>query len=196
MQPNRGAAAETARLSRRTILTLCGVSGFGLLAGCLGDDDVPEPETLTEDDSCADCGMVVTHHPGPSGQSFYDDHPDFPDGRAPFCSGLCTYGFTFDQEGAGYEPIVTYLTDYSVVDWDLSEEGDVTFISDHHEAETQREVTDLTFVAGSDVRGSMGEELIGFSASDDAESFRDDHGGELVSHGDVTRELIDSLGGM
>ena len=184
------------RLSRRAVCLYCGVGGIGLLAGCLGEDDAPEPQTLTEDDSCEACGMVVTHHPGPSGQSFYDDHPDLTDDRAAFCSGLCAYGWTFGQEDAGYEPIVTYLTDYSAVDWELSGEDDVTFISDHHEAETQRDVTELTFVAGSEVRGSMGEDLIGFSESGDADSFQEDHGGEIVSHGDVSRELIDSLGGM
>ena len=186
----------TDRYSRRSVLVGWGVTGTTLLAGCLGEDDVPEPQTLTEDDSCQACGMVVTHHPGPSGQSFYDEHPDLPDDRAAFCSGLCAYGWTFGQEDAGYEPIVTYFTDYSAVDWELSEEDDVTFISDHHEAETQRDVAELTFVAGSEVRGSMGEDLIGFSESGDAESFQGDHGGEIVSHGDVSRELIDSLGGM
>jgi copper chaperone NosL len=40
----------------------------------------------------------------------------------------------------------------------------------------------------------MGRDLIGFSAEADAESFRDEHGGTLMTLGDVTRETTAGLG--
>ncbi len=183
--------------TRRDVLVATGVAGAAALAGCLGGDDAPEPVSLDDEQVCDECGMVIEHHPGPVGQAFYDeDLPEGRDGPAWFCSGTCTYTWVFDQEDRGHEPTIIYATDYSTVDWELSGEDGVTFISAHLEAENQVDVTDLTMVVGSDVHGAMGEELIGFSDRDDAESFADEHGGELVTHDQVTRELIDSLGGM
>jgi nitrous oxide reductase accessory protein NosL len=40
----------------------------------------------------------------------------------------------------------------------------------------------------------MGRDLIGFATRGDAESFRAEHGGDLVRHGDVTPATVASLG--
>lgn len=42
----------------------------------------------------------------------------------------------------------------------------------------------------------MGQDIIGFSEGVDAQTFQDTYGGERLEHADVTRELVDSLGGM
>ncbi|MFP9190244.1 nitrous oxide reductase accessory protein NosL [Natronosalvus vescus] len=183
-------------VSRRRLLALAGVGTLGAVAGCLDDNDTPDAQEFTDEDACQNCGMLVTQQPGPSGQAFYDDHPDLEDGWAPFCSGTCTYGWTLEQGNAGNDPLVTYLTDYAIVDWGVSDDGDLRFISAHHDGDEQADATDLTMVTGSELRGSMGQDLIGFSDTDEAEALQDEYGGELVIHDEVTLELVDSLGGM
>jgi nitrous oxide reductase accessory protein NosL len=51
------------------------------------------------------------------------------------------------------------------------------------------------FVVGSDVLGPMGAELVPFATDADAEEFRMDHAGSrTVRFGEVTRELLTTLG--
>ncbi|MCU4753736.1 nitrous oxide reductase accessory protein NosL [Halobacteria archaeon AArc-curdl1] len=198
MDPTAPFGTDRHQPTRRQLLVAAGAGTVGALAGCLGGDDgeVPAASSIEADDSCEQCGMVLTEHPGPVGQAFYDDHPDLEDDRATFCSGTCTYGWTLDEAEDGHDPLVTYLTDYSSADWETLDEGGEGFISAHFNAEDQADVTALSLVAGSDLRGSMGQEIIGFSEQADAQTFQDTYGGELLEHDDVTRELVDSLGGM
>ncbi|MFC7114787.1 nitrous oxide reductase accessory protein NosL [Natronoarchaeum sp. GCM10025703] len=181
--------------TRRRMLALAGAGTVAVLAGCLGDDEAaPEPIALDAGQSCDQCGMVIEEHPGPTGQVFFEDHPEDRDGPAHFCSGVCTYRYRFDAEDRGETPIVTYLTDYSTVEYTVSGEGESQFISAHLQADEYADETDLNFVAGSDVRGAMGEDLIPFGEATDADSFADEYGGQVITHDEITRELIDSLG--
>jgi len=187
--------------TRRTILTTAVTASVGALAGCLGgDSETRDPVSIDEGQECDSCNMRIEMHPGPVGQAFYgDDAPatlpeDRPDGVAWFCSSSCTYNYLLENEQRGHEPTVSYGTDYSAVDYELGEEGGVTVISAHLEASAFADLRELTFVAGSDVEGAMGGSLIGFSDDDDATAFADDHGGELLTHGDVTREVLSGLG--
>ncbi|ELY44271.1 nitrous oxide reductase accessory protein NosL [Natronorubrum sulfidifaciens] len=184
---------------RRQFLRTAGVAGTVVVAGCIGDDDAddaPDPIAIESDHDCAVCSMVIESHPGPSGHAFYDDDdlPSAEDGVVHYCSSACAYEYYFDQLEAGYEPIVLYLTDYSAVDWELTDEQGIEFISAHLEAEANASATDLEFVVDSDVFGAMGESLIGFTSAEDADAFAEAHGGERFDHDSVTRELIDSLG--
>ena len=53
---------------------------------------------------------------------------------------------------------------------------------------------DAFYIIGSDVYGPMGHELIPFESKGAAESFlKDHHGKEIITFGDITPELIDSL---
>ncbi|MFP9060817.1 nitrous oxide reductase accessory protein NosL [Natrialbaceae archaeon A-chndr2] len=198
MDPTAPFGADRNQPTRRQLLVATGAGTVGVLAGCLGGDDgeLPAASAIEADDSCEQCGMVLTEHPGPVGQAFYDDHPDLEGDRATFCSGTCTYGWTLDEAEEGYDPLVTYLTDYSSVDWETLDEGGEAFISAHFDAEDQADVTALSLVAGSDLHGAMGQEIIGFSEAGDAQTFLDTYGGQRLEHEDVTRELVDSLGGM
>ena len=198
MDPTAPFGADRHQPTRRQLLVATGAGTVGVLAGCLGGDDgeLPAASAIEADDSCEQCGMVLTEHPGPVGQAFYDDHPDLEDDRATFCSGTCTYGWTLDEAEEGYDPLVTYLTDYSSADWETLDEGGEAFISAHFDAEDQADVTALSLVAGSDLHGAMGQEIIGFSEAGDAQTFLDTYGGQRLEHEDVTRELVDSLGGM
>lgn len=175
--------------SRRHVLAVAGAGTVAALAGCLGDEDVPEPIALDAGQSCDQCGMVIEEHPGPTGQVFFEDR----DGPAHFCSGTCTYRYRFDAEDNGETPIVTYLTDYSDIDYSLSGDEEQPFISAHLEANDYADETGLNFVAGAAVRGAMGVDLIPFGDAEDADTFADDHGGEVVTYDQINRELIDSM---
>jgi copper chaperone NosL len=187
--------------TRRTILTTVAVGGIGTLAGCLGGDQGgPEPVSLDDGQSCDYCNMRIEMHPGPVGEAFYGDDapPSLPDDRengiAWFCSSTCTYNYLLENEEEGYEPQISYGTDYSSVDYELRDDGGTTVISAHLNADAFKELQELNFVANSDVQGAMGSSLIGFSDEDDATAFADEHGGEIITHGDVTRELLSGLG--
>lgn len=188
--------------TRRTVLTAVAAGGAGSLAGCLGGDGGgSDPVSLDDGQACDYCNMRIEMHPGPVGQSFYTDDPpaslpeDREDGIAWFCSSTCTYNYVLENEQRGHEPTVSYGTDYSSVDYELRDSGGATVMSAHLGAESFADLRDLTFVANSDVEGAMGKSLIGFTDRGDAESFAGEHGGELLGHGDVTREVLSALGG-
>lgn len=174
---------------------------IGVLAGCLGDDEsTPEPVALDDGQSCDNCGMQIEMHPGPVGEAFYlDDSPselpdDRDDGIAWFCSTWCLYTFVLNAAQRGTEPAVMYATDYSTVEYDLSEDDGTAVISAHFTAGSLTDVEDLTFVVDSAVQGAMGASLLGFSDMDAAESFASEHGGSLYDHDDVTLEVIETMG--
>lgn len=187
----------TVDYTRRGYLLATGVTGISAVAGCLGEDEAPDPISIEDDHDCAVCNMVISNHPGPSGHSFYPEDADVPvedDGVVTFCSSVCAYKYYFEQREAGYEPLALYLTDYSSVDWDVYDEQGLKFVTAHLEAAAHADATGLQFVVESDVLGAMGESLIGFSSSDDAESFADQYGGELFDHDSISRALVEGLG--
>jgi len=183
--------------SRRTFLSAAAAGSVVLVAGCLGEETaVPDPVDIEDDQACDQCNMRIAMHPGPVGQAYYlDDMPaDLPDdredGHARFCSAWCTYVYTLERDPS---PAGTYTTDYSSVDYQLQTDGGTTVIDAHFDAEAFADVEGVTYVVGSAVEGAMGGSLIGFTDRGDAEAFADDHGGDLVEHGDVTLELVRGL---
>ncbi|MFC6976783.1 nitrous oxide reductase accessory protein NosL [Halomicroarcula sp. GCM10025709] len=117
--------------TRRRVLTgLVGVTLAGG-AGCLGTPAQQSPVPFDDGWSCDQCGMTISQQPGPVGQTYYADEPSLGhDGPARFCSSLCTYRHRFDTETRGWTPSVTYLTDYSTVDYSVRSDGDGR--SSHH----------------------------------------------------------------
>ena len=189
------------RPTRRALLVALSAGSVGALAGCLGDEESPDPIALDGSDQlCDNCNMVVGNHRGPKGQAFYlDDAPtdaiaDREDGVAWFCSTWCTYSFVFEYENRGHDPVGLYGTDYSTVEYQFVDSSGVTFITEHVEAEAFADLTDLTLVVDSDVQGAMGSSLVGFSDADDADAFADEHGGDIFDHDDVSADLIAALG--
>ena len=187
--------------SRRALLATVAAGGLGAFAGCLGGDrEGPDPVSLDQGQSCDNCNMRIEVHPGPVGEAFYGDDapPSLPDDRengiAWFCSSVCTYTYLLENEERGHEPRISYGTDYSSVDYDLTDDSGTTVISAHLGAEAFADLHELNFVANSDVEGAMGGSLIGFTEGDDAEAFADEHGGEIITHDDVTREVLSALG--
>jgi nitrous oxide reductase accessory protein NosL len=178
-------------VGRRQVL-LGGTAVLAALAGCgSGDGETPEPVTLTTDDSCDVCGMVIPNHPGPSTEIFYaDQQPSGHDNPARFDSTWEAFEYDFDRD---WSVEAFYVTDYSSVDWSLSEAGGDRLISTHPDASAFVDAEDVTFVVGSEIKGAMGQDLIAFSERADAESFRDDFGGSLAGFDDVTPETIAQL---
>ncbi|WP_265110208.1 nitrous oxide reductase accessory protein NosL [Halosolutus halophilus] len=183
------------RSTRRTVLGAVGAGALGSIAGCLGGDetaDVPEPISIAEDRGCDNCTMVIGNYPGPAGQAHYEDPTAVLDEDRPaqFCSSLCTYTFTLDQD---VDPTVSYLTDYSTVEYDIEEGDEGPVISRHLDADGFGDRSGLTLIADSDVGGAMGDSLVPFSDGDDAAAFQEEYGGDSYEDGEVTRELIMSL---
>jgi nitrous oxide reductase accessory protein NosL len=195
-EPDRAETAATASLRRRTVL-LGGAATLAALAGCGGSDtaDAPEAVGLTTEDRCDVCGMVIPNHPGPSAQIFYaDERPSGHDNPARFDSTWEAFQYDFERRDRGWSREVFYVTDYSVVDYSVSEEGGDSVISTHPGAEAFADAESVTFVVGSEVNGAMGRDLIAFTERGDAESFRDEYDGTLAAFDEVTPETIAQLG--
>lgn len=180
------------RLDRRQfVLLLTGVVAG--TAGCGSGNDTPEPVGLAGGKSCDQCGMIIEQHPGPVGQTYYEqDRPEGRDGPAWFCSSVCTYRYRFDAVDHDWTPVVTYLTDYSGVDYTVQGE-DRQFISAHLDAQSFERTVNLEVVIDSGVEGAMGPALIPFSDDDDARSFTEVHGGDVIDATDVSRTLLDEI---
>jgi nitrous oxide reductase accessory protein NosL len=186
---------------RRAVLAGAATLGTASIAGCSGlgagggEGEVPEPITLTTEHSCDVCGMVIPNHPGPSAEVFYPgQEPAGHANPARFDSTWEAYGFHFDRRDEGWTAAAFYVTDYSAVDYRTFTDGGDTLISTHPGAAAFVDAESVTYVVGSEVKGAMGRDLIGFSVRDDAASFRDEFGGELMRHDDVTRATAASLG--
>ncbi|MFC6784439.1 nitrous oxide reductase accessory protein NosL [Halobaculum halobium] len=185
-------------VSRRTVLSGAVAAGVVSIAGCAGTggggaDSAPDAVTLSEDATCDVCGMVISKHPGPSSEAFYEDQE--PNGHANPARFDSTWeAFQFDYEREGWTRTSFYVTDYSAVDYEIRTDGDQQLISRHVEASTFVSADSVTFVADSAVVGTMGADLIGFSEQADAEAFRSEYGGELVTADEVTKTLIGQLG--
>ena len=186
--------------NRRAVL----LSGAGLavaLAGCVGDDgrdgteaDAPDPVTLTRADQCELCGMVIPNHPGPVAEVFYvDQQPSGHENPARFCSTWEAFRYDFERRNRGWERTAFYVTDYSTVDYELITDAGDTLISTHVAASAFAAATEVTFVVGSEVKGAMGRDLIGFSDREEAAAFQREHGGELATFGEITEATIGQL---
>jgi nitrous oxide reductase accessory protein NosL len=193
-QGSREAAGSTGDGATRRAVIAGTVGVAAWLAGCGGDassGEVPEPITLGQSDRCEVCGMVIPNHPGPSAQIFYRDRrPSGHDNPARFCSTWEAFQYDFERQDEGWTRTVFYVTDYSAVEYELTRDAGDTLVSRHVAAGTFVDATTVTFVVGSEVKGAMGRDLIGFSERTDAEAFQADHGGDLMAFDEVTRDTI------
>lgn len=184
-------------ITRRAVLLATGTASTLALAGCLGGDGgaAPAPVGIESDWSCDVCGMVIRNHPGPNAEIYYaDERPNDHDNPARFCSTWEAFQFDFEKRDAGWSREAFYTTDYSSVDYDVYRESGDTLITSHADAEAFVDAEDVTFVVASEAKGAMGEDLVGFSDSAEAEDFAEQYGGDVVAFADVTRDTIAGLG--
>lgn len=195
--------------TRRHIVQTLGTGTVVGLAGCLdafgSNSETPDPVDLSGGKFDYQGGMEIGVHGGPNGQIFYADNEptsrhatgnseDARDDLAWFhtlVQGLFPYHF--ERLNQGWEPAAIYVTDYSLVDWELSGGGPKQLPSPTA-ADTFGDATELVYVAESDVIGGMGPELVPFSDADEANSFADTHSGRTLDYDDITPTLIESLG--
>ncbi len=197
MEPPTAAARTDRSTTRRAVLGGVAVAALGSIAGCFGNEETanaPDPISIDAEQACDNCTMVIGNHPGPAGQSHYEDPTAVLDEDRPaqFCSTLCTYAFTFDHEQES-EPVVSYLTDYSAVEYEVDDSGQRTVISRHLEADAFGDASELTMIADSEVEGAMGKSMIPFGDADQADEFQAEYGGDSYENDEVTQELVMSL---
>lgn len=182
--------------SRRSVLGTLGTIAVAAAAGCSGggatQQPIPDPIALDGGKQDDQGGMVIGEHFGPNGQIFYrNNSPEGHDNPAWFhtlTAGLFPY--YFEHQRLGWDAVAIYVTDYSRVDYNLDTEAGKTYISTHTEADTFGFANEMTYVAGSEVLGGMGKELIPFSEDADAEVFVDEHGGSRVEFEVITAEWL------
>jgi len=179
---------STTAVTRRRILT--GVVSVVTLAGCQSASNATGPVTIEAGQNCDQCGMIISQHPGPAGQTYYQNNtPTGHDEPARFCSTTCTYRHRFENETRGWTPVSTFLTDYSAVDYDVLTDGNATVLSRHLDASAFTRTSELTVVANADVEGAMGTALVPFRDSSDAETVAAEYGGQTLQAEDISREL-------
>lgn len=184
-------ANRTRGPTRRAVLT--GTATLLTLAGCQRGGETAGPVTIAADENCAQCGMVISEHPGPVGETYYRDNtPSGQDEPATFCSTTCTYRHRFAREQQGWAPAATYLTDYSAVEYGVRTDGGSSVLTRHLDSAAFAATEGLTVVANSDVQGAMGTAIVPFSDSTDAESFVEEYGGQTFPAEDIQRELVSS----
>ena len=131
-------------------------------------------DTVSSQVRCSVCGMFVAKYPNWLAQIHYDDP-----GQTSFFDGVKDMMvFYFNSERFEAPPRETiknvFVKDYYSLKWFSAK--------------------DAFYVIGSDVYGPMGHELIPFETKGAAESFsKDHHGKEIITFGEITPELIDSL---
>ncbi|MGD0281921.1 MAG: nitrous oxide reductase accessory protein NosL [Dissulfurispiraceae bacterium] len=132
-----------------------------------------KPVTPTENDKCPVCGMFVAKYPDMLAEIIFRDG---------------TYA-VFD----GPKDMFRYYLNMKKYNH-LKNINDIDSIYVH-------EYYNLTFidgrkayyVAGSDVNGPMGRELIPFLKEEDASAFRKDHKGKILRFGDITEAVLKTL---
>jgi len=185
---------------RRSLLAAAGSATSLAIGGCLGSGsdaggDAPAAVTIPAGATCDVCGMTIRQHPGPTTQIFYaEQRPSGHDNPARFDSTWEAYQYEFERADRGWVDDAFYVTDYAAADYDVFEDGGDLLITRHHEGSAFAPASDVTYVVGSDVKGTMGRDLIGFADRGDAEGFRSEYGGSLTSHDGVTPEVIAGLG--
>ena len=131
-------------------------------------------DTVSSRIRCSVCGMFVAKYPNWLAQIHYEGL-----GQTKFFDGIKDMMvFYFNPERYDSLPRESikyiYVKDYYSLNW-LS-------------------AKDAFYVVGSDVNGPMGHELIPFESEKAAESFlKEHHGMEILTFGDITPELINSL---
>ena len=171
------------RPTRRRVLTGAVGATAAALAGCLDDDEAdeatPDPVDLAGQE-CDVCGMLIDEHHGPAGQAFFEDAPDARDGPARFDSVTELIAYLDERAAAGEEPRAIYVTDYSRVDYEVTEIDGGKYVSSHVDSDVFADAETLEYVTGSEVEGAMGADHLPFSDPDDAAAFVAAHGGEVV----------------
>jgi len=132
------------------------------------------PGKPTQEDKCPVCGMFVYKYPDWTAEIL------FKDGTVVFFDGakdLFKYYFDLKRYAPGKK-----VQDISAI-----------YVTEYYDTKLIK-ADEAWFVAGSEVYGPMGRELIPLATQDDAETFRKDHKGRgILRFRDVTPKVIEKL---
>jgi copper chaperone NosL len=183
-------AEQSGALTRRGVLTGAGATLLASMAGCaaLNGGSTPAAVSIGGQASCDVCGMIIQKHPGPNGQIFYADHdPERHDPPFLFDSlKACAFDHYFTSQRQDRSTEAFYVTDYSSVDYTVSEKNGKANISSHETPKSFEKAKSVSYVVDAEVYGAMGTDFIPFSDEDEAGDFVEKYGGEVVPFGDIT----------
>lgn len=179
-------------ITRRRLIQMTGGVSIAALAGCSANGGTkaktprPDPISLGDGKQCDACGMVIEGHSGPNAMAFYrDNEPEGHGNPAWFDSVFEMVIYDAEHRRTGWERVVAYVTDYSNVQYAITTEQGTERISSHVERESFVEATEANYLIGSDVEGAMGADFLPFTDIDEAKSFSEENGGEVVAFGDL-----------
>lgn len=143
-----------------------------LIFGCAEEEAAKfQPIELSKNHACPICGMVLAEYPGPKAQIHYKNKEIETFDTTPhmFMSYL--------QPERPRKIGAIYVHDMGKADWD-------------HPENYWIDAKKAFFVYGGKKKGPMGEPLVPFSTSKDAETYVKAHGGRIVRFEDVTIDLL------
>jgi len=148
------------------ILVVCIVAALAVITTVAASEGPPPPGPK---DRCAVCGMFVAKYPNWIATiTDADGTSQFFDGPKDLFRFLLREGDSVTREAE------IWVTDYYTI--------------------KPLKAREAVFVAGSDVYGPMGAELVPFASAALAEGFRTDHGGgEVLAFDDVDETVLGSL---
>ena len=133
------------------------------------------PQVITDDTTCAKCGMFPARYPQWQTQIIFNDGS-----MNAFDGCKCMFGFInnmskFDSAHNKDDIAKILVRDFNSGEW--------------------VDATAANFVIGSSEMGPMGKELIPFQKQADAESFQKEKGGQLAMYDAITMETLKPLMG-
>jgi len=153
---------------------------FMLVAGCGEPTETEmhrhEPQTISDADECAVCGMSVMNHPGPKGQLYLVGSQQ----PAKFCSTVDFFIYALQPEHEN-RIAMGYVHDMSGADWQTPDGA--AFIA----------AKDAWFVIGHELPGAMGPTLASFAKQAAAQAFIDEHGGRLLRYQEIDLQVLQEL---
>lgn len=163
------------RLTRR-LAAVAITSGLLLMAGC-GEPIKPDAQEITVGTACSLDGMLLADYPGPKAQIHYDQgDPDF------FCDTVEMFA-TYIQPEEQKRVTALYVQDMGQADWNKPQ---------GHWIDAKTAI----YVAYSRRAGSMGPTLASFTKEEDARTFAQQYGGEILKFDQITPEMTTLDGGV
>lgn len=149
-----------------------------LLAGCgkqAGPSAQQPPVAIRPGDTCAVCGMYITHYPGPRGEAYIQGQ------QVPLKFGSTRDFFAYILQPEHKALLQTlYVQDMAATSWE-------------HPKGHWIDARTAWYVPESALPGAMGPTLASFRNHRDAEAFAHRFGGKVLRFGEVTNRLVTDL---
>lgn len=173
---------NAATMSRRSVVRMiAGVPAACLPAACGRNENLAHQPAvpIEEGDTCAVCGMFITHYPGPRAEAYVAGLAK----PLKFGGGERDFFAYVTQPDVAHRLETLYVQDTARIDWAHPSNAAESFI----DART------AYYVAWQPLPGEMGPAFASFAKRDDAEAFIQAHGGALLRFDQVTPDLVSNL---